>query len=40
MTDSPKRPRNANQLAKMIADIQTGEDVKHEPDTPRQRKGV
>lgn len=25
MTDRPKRPRDANQLAKLIADIATGE---------------
>ncbi|WP_085891957.1 histone H1 [Roseovarius litorisediminis] len=39
MTDKPKRPRDANQLAHMIAGIVTGEDVKHEPDTSGQRKG-
>lgn len=39
MTDKPKRPRDANQLAHMIAGIATGEDVKHEPDTSGQRKG-
>lgn len=39
MTDKPKRPRDANQLAKLIADIATGKDVKHEPDTSGQRKG-
>lgn len=39
MTDKPKRPRDANQLAHMIVGIATGEDVKHEPDTTGQRKG-
>jgi hypothetical protein len=39
MTDKPKRPGDANQLAHMIAGIATGEDVKHEPDTSGQRKG-
>ena len=39
MTDKPKRPRDANQLAKFIVDTATGEDVKHEPDTSGQRKG-
>lgn len=39
MTDKPKRPRDANQLAHMIAGIATGDDVKHEPDTSGQRKG-
>lgn len=39
MTDKPKRPRDANQLAHMIAGLATGEDVKHEPDTSAQRKG-
>jgi len=39
MTDKPKRPRDANQLAKFIVDLATGEDVKHEPDTSGQRKG-
>jgi len=39
MTDKPKRPRGANQLAHMIARIANGENVKHEPDTSGQRKG-
>ena len=39
MTDKPKRPRDANQLAKFIADIATGEEPKYEPDTSGQRKG-
>ncbi|MGR3460860.1 MAG: histone H1 [Roseovarius sp.] len=39
MTDKPKRPRDANQLAKFIADVATGEDVTLEQDTSAQRKG-
>ena len=39
MTDKPKRPRDANQLAHMIVGLATGEEVKHEPDTSGQRKG-
>jgi hypothetical protein len=39
MTDKPKRPRDANQLAKFIVDIATGEEPEHEPDTSGQRKG-
>lgn len=40
MTDKkPKRPRDANQLAHMIAALATGEDVGHDPDVSGQRKG-
>jgi len=39
MTEKPKRPRDANQLAHMIVGIATGEDIKHELDTSGQRKG-
>lgn len=39
MTDKPKRPRDANQLAKFIVDMATGEEPVHEPDTSGQRKG-
>lgn len=39
MTDKPKRPRDANQLAKFIADVATGEEVEYEPDTSGQRRG-
>lgn len=39
MTDKPKRPRDANQLAKFIVDKATGEEPVHEPDTSGQRKG-
>jgi hypothetical protein len=31
MTDKPKRPRDANQLAKLIADIATGEKTDEAP---------
>lgn len=39
MTDKPKRPRDANQLAKFIVDVATGEEREYEPDTSGQRKG-
>lgn len=39
MTDKPKRPRDANQLAKFIVDKATGEEPDYEPDTSGQRKG-
>lgn len=40
MTDKPKRPRDANQLAAMIVGVATGErEGDHEPDTEAQRKG-
>ncbi len=40
MTDKPKRPRDANQLAAMIVGVATGErEDDHEPDTEGQRKG-
>lgn len=39
MTDKPKRPRDANQLAKFIVDMATGEESEYEPDTSGQRKG-
>lgn len=39
MTDKPKRPRDANQLAHMIVGIATGDDPEHEPDTSAQREG-
>jgi hypothetical protein len=32
MTDKPKRPRDANQLAKLIADIATGEKTDEAPE--------
>lgn len=39
MTDKPKRPRDANQLAKFIVDVATGGGDAFEPDTSAQRKG-
>lgn len=39
MTDKPKRPRDANQLAKFIVDVATGEEPEYKPDTSGQRKG-
>jgi len=43
MTDSakkPKRPRDANQLAKMIADLATGEAVDIDPDKGKDPSAV
>lgn len=37
MTDKPKRPRDANQLAKFIADVATGEAS--EEDMPEKAEG-
>ena len=37
MTDKPKRPRDANQLAKFIADVATGEAS--EDDAPDKAEG-
>ncbi len=40
MTDKPKRPRDANQLAAIIVGVATGErEDDHEPNTEGQRKG-
>ena len=40
MTDKPKRPRDANQLAKFIVDLAAeGEAVMPAADTSGQRKG-
>ena len=39
MENKPKRPRDANQLAKFIVDMAAGEEPEHEPDTSGQRKG-
>lgn len=39
MNDRPKRPRDANQLAKFIVDTATGEEPEYEPDTSAQRRG-
>lgn len=43
MTDSakkPKRPRDANQLAKLIADIATGDAVEVDPDAGKDPAAV
>jgi len=39
LTDKPKRPKDAHQLAHMNAGIAVGDDVKYEPDTSGQPKG-
>lgn len=40
MTDKPKRPRDANQLAKFIVDLATGDESDVPlPDHDAQRKG-
>lgn len=39
MTDKPNRPRDANQLAKFIVDMATGDESEFEADTSGQRKG-
>ena len=39
MTDKPKRPRDANQLAKFIADVATGEEPEYAPDVSGQKRG-
>lgn len=41
MADTPKRPRDANQLAKLVADLATGEvsDQPTEKNEPRQKAG-
>ena len=41
MTKNPKRPRDPNQLAKLIADIAVGEEnnIKPTPPNPDRRKG-
>ena len=44
MTDKPKRPRDANQLAKFIVDIATGDDdpnvLSEETDQSSKAKGA
>jgi hypothetical protein len=42
MTDRPKRPRDANQLAKHIVDLATGEaeDMREPQETQAQRSGA
>ena len=39
MTDRPKRPRDANQLAKLIVDLATGEASEAPPKREGQRQG-
>jgi hypothetical protein len=39
MTDKPKRPRDANQLAKFITELATGEAADAEPKKAAQRAG-
>lgn len=39
MTDRPKRPRDANQLAKLIVDLATGEASEAAPKAEGKRKG-
>lgn len=39
MTGKPKRPRDANQLAKFIVDMAAGDEPELEADTSGQRKG-
>ena len=40
MTDKPKRPRDANQLAKFIVDLATGEESDDQPEKAEgQRRG-
>jgi hypothetical protein len=39
MTDRPKRPRDTNQLAKLIVDLATGEASEPPPKAEGQRKG-
>ena len=39
ITDKPKRPRDANQLAKFIVDMAGGKEPEHKPDTLGQREG-
>ena len=37
--EKPKRPRDANLLAKIVVEIATGEEKEHNLDTSAQRKG-
>ncbi len=39
MTDKPKRPKDANQLAKFITDVATGCQPQYEEDSSGQRRG-
>ena len=40
MAKTPKRPRDVNQLAKMVVDIATGEDVIPPPDGRQQSQDI
>lgn len=39
MTDRPKRPRDANQLAKFIVDVATGEEIASHAPKPQAAGG-
>lgn len=39
MANKPKRPRDANQLAKFIVDVATGKTEEEPPNAEGQRKG-
>lgn len=39
MTDRPKRPRDANQLAKFIVDVATGDQVVNDKPAPQSAGG-
>ena len=39
MTDKPKRPRDANQLAKFIVDVAIGEAEASPPEAPQAKGG-
>ena len=39
MTDKPKRPRDANQLAKFILDVATGDAEASPPPAPQAKGG-
>lgn len=39
MTQKPKRPRDANQLAKFVTDVATGNEPSYDADTSGQREG-
>ena len=40
MAKTPKRPRDPNQLAKLIVDVATGEDVDIKPDATKDPVAV
>jgi len=39
MSQKPKRPKDANQLAHMIVGLATGSGAEHKPDTSAQKRG-